>query len=471
MHSVSAMSKVRLPLIKSAAVVLLAACLFWTARFGRIFGAEFLEMSSQAAWLISLAGYFGTIAGLSLVYRSQLFGEVAMARAQMGRAICRIIIFSGVIYLPFVPDVFAAFYAGVSDQKHITGILITLISMGIAWVAVTLVSSLYRLPLILLRSRLGLRLVYLMLLPFLETTQLLFFPFAYVGSMALPFPPAVLQQSHEPEMVSSDIAGELLSLVYDANWSDKTRSRLRRYPEDPRLFKLIQSDLAKVASRGSESVLRVYFPETLFDVSSMQFVALYEFLESAAKERSPFVKHFELLAGIGSAASNLVVWAERDELTGRVKLRRAASKNIPVPFFESSVFGFKFWTAAAEGEAALQRDWSDLMPLRDRDRARADLPLPQFLICYEGLFPQRRNYGSDAVVFTNHNLFSRFSLLSRSYDDILLLLSNGARQRVLLAANSGLSGLAVPWRAWSGSRAFGRVQVVVGSDAETSSAH
>ncbi len=450
----------------SVVVLFLAASLFWVARFVRIFSPDFFEVAPTIGWLIAVLGYFASIGALNLIVRFQFTGGGTSPRSHTLARFWLILAFSGLVFLPFAPDVFAAFFEGLSDRSWSMRVVLAFGLTVFAWTCVTAVSTLYRLPLIRMRDRRGMRLGYLALLPFLETTQLLFFPFAYIGSMALPVSFSPLQQSFKEGSSLQGAPSGLLSVAYAANWSDETRSRLRQEPEDSRIFEIIKTDLESVVAFESESILRVYFPETLFDVPSARLVNFYEAVEEAMKLRLPGLKHIEFFAGVGSSDSNSVVWVGRNELTGMVQTRSATRKAIPVPFFETPVFGFRFWESV-NASSPSQSDWGDLLPLRDRDRATSKMPLPQFLICYEGLFPQFRDHSSDAVVFTNHNLFSRYTLLSRSYDEMLVLISSAARQRVLLVANSGRTGFAQPWRDVADSGAFGRIQVLLGSDPGT----
>jgi hypothetical protein len=452
--------------LRSVVILLFAACIFWVARFARMFAPDFFEVAPTIGWLIAFFGYIASIAGLNLVARFESTGGGTSPRSHTLARFWLILAFSGLVFLPFAPDVFAAFLEGLNDRSRSMRVVLAFGLTVFAWSCVTLVGALYRLPLIWMRDRRRIRFGYLALLPFLETTQLAFFPFAYIGSMALPVSFSPLQQSFRENPSSQLGQPKLLSVAYAANWSDETRSRLRREPEDSRIFETIRADLESVVVYESESILRVYFPETLFDVPSVRLVSLYEAVEEAMKLRLPWLKHIEFFAGVGSSASNSVVWVGRNELTGMVQLRSATRKAIPVPFFEIPIFGLRFWESV-DASSASESDWGDLLPLRDRDRPTSDVPLPQFLICYEGLFPQLRDYGVDAVVFTNHNLFSRYTLLSRSYDEMLLLISSGARQRVLLVGNSGQTGVAQLWRDSSGSSALGRVHVVVGSNPGT----
>jgi len=453
-------------ILHSVIVLFLSASLFWVARIARIFAPDLFDFGPAIGWIIAFLGYIASVGALNLVAQLEIGAGGTPPRSAALARFCLILGFSGLVFLPFAPDVFAAFLEGLGDRSRAVRVVLAFGLTVFAWTTVTAVSTFYRLPLLGMYDRRGLRLSYLALLPFLETTQLLFFPVAYIGSMALPVSYSQVRQSFDGNLPSDGAPSGLLSVAYAAHWSDETRSRLGQEPESERLFEMMKFDFGSVVVDRSETILRIYFPETLFDIPSGRLVTFYEAVEEAVKLRSPWLRHVEFFAGVGSSDSNSIVWVGRNELTGMVHLRRATRKAVPVPFFETPVFGLRFWESL-NASSPSESDWGDLLPLREGDRATADIPLPQFLICYEGLFPQLRAFGSDAVVFTNHNLFYRYALLSKSYDEMLLLISAASQQRVLLVGNSGQTGVAQPWGNIAGSGAFGRIQVVVGSEPGT----
>lgn len=363
------------------------------------------------------------------------------------RKLLVIFVFSLLLFLPYVPDTYSAFALGFveSGSGSLGAVAMTLLALS----TLSASACLMRLPLIWFSrpiiSQTRLAWLVIWLTPIFELGYLFSFPLLHIGSTIAPLPGSTLlrPQRQEPSATASGgHDGKSFSrtdVIVSSTWSDTERSESQELQARSGVWENLTVSLVEVKSQTLTAQMRVYFPETFFASSPGRVSELYEALSQA----EPRHLEVELVTGVGSSANNQVVWVGRDVFTGAMQVRQLAKKRRLVPFFEAPALGLSVWASASDSS---QDYWSGLLPLSGAQR---NTRFPQFLICYEALFPRDRDFGQDAVVFGNHHMFRRWRVLSRAFDFEIRLVSQLTGQRTLLVQNGGDAGVLQPLGLWA----------------------
>lgn len=399
------------------------------------------EAAPSVQFVTAVTGYFVSVFALIILS----YG----LRGMQGwwRKLLVIFVFSLLLFLPYVPDTYSAFALGFveSGSGSLGAVAMTLLALS----TLSASACLMRLPLIWVsrpninQTRLAWLVIWLT--PIFELSYLFSFPLLHIGSTIAPLPGSTLLRPprHEPSVaVSGGQEGKSFSrtdVIVSSTWSDSERTESQEIRAKSGVWEKLIASLVEVKRRTLTAQMRVYFPETFFASSPGRVTELYEALALS----EPRHIEVDLVTGVGSSANNQVALVGRDVITGALKVRQLAKKRRLVPFFEAPTLGISVWANASDSS---QDYWSGLMPLTG---AQGNTSFPQFLICYEALFPRDRNFGQDAVVFGNHHMFRRWRILSRAFDFELRLVSQLTGQRTLLVQNGGDAGVLQPLGLWS----------------------
>jgi hypothetical protein len=269
------------------------------------------------------------------------------------------------------------------------------------------------------------------------------FPFAYWG--ALP-PPVPLVPEVAVELLGSVRSSKPLVKVVLVNprVTDGERELLfLKSEEGQREFaeKMAGAWMASrhLPLRPGDQLLFV-LPETTLFLEPSGLRALFLVLRERLAEKIPDVSP-GLLVGSQFGPANVVMWAgeqvgTRWPLAGVVKIKGRSGR---VPFFERSTLGVSIRGERDEDQHSVSFD--DWLPEEDLARLPSFL-LPRYqLICYEALDPRRWEMSSPRIVFTNHNLFAKYRLMSRTYDANLRLMASLFAAPLVLVGNEGATGV------------------------------
>jgi hypothetical protein len=272
---------------------------------------------------------------------------------------------------------------------------------------------------------------------------LFLFPFAYWG--ALP-PPVPLAPQVAVELLGSTRSAKPLvkAVLVNPRVSDSQREfTFLKGEEGQREFAKKLADAWSSARhlplRAGDQLLFV-LPETTLFLEPSGLRALFLALRERLGEKMPEV-NIGLLIGSQFGGVNSVMWAgeqvdTRWPLAGVVKLKERSGR---VPFFERSTLGISVRGEREEEQTAVSFD--DWIPEEELAKLPSFL-LPRYqLICYEALDPRRWELSSPRVVFTNHNLFAKYRLMSRTYDANLRLMASVFVAPLVLVGNDGATGV------------------------------
>ncbi|MCA2959583.1 MAG: hypothetical protein IOD12_04975 [Silvanigrellales bacterium] len=284
-----------------------------------------------------------------------------------------------------------------------------------------------------------------------EATTLLFVPLLYFSAVPLPVPPARLWREGEAKSVPESERIETgLSVFVDPGSDDAGRralSELAASSPDVAAQQIVASLVRGAASSGAFEgpVWRkvvVLFPETYLNLSGNAFRVLAASMRIALQ---PFAVEngVEILMGARFEAANVVFQGVVDTRLGRPRGGVVASKTSFVPFYEVPWAGV---SVRNEGASEPFDENSDERLVLEGGTASwgvafPDPPLRPALICYEALFPWAWPLRGDALVLTNHDIFSEPGTASALYDFTLRQLARASGTSVFLVANKGTSGI------------------------------
>lgn len=353
----------------------------------------------------------------------------------------------GILCLPYFPDMYASFLK--AEEAKALPLALAFFGLGILTYGglrgvVTLLADKYA-----LRKIQSLPLKSVILYLHFLVAEFLFFhswhPITYFPALPLPLPASRLQTKYP----ATGKNNKTEIILFESYMDQKSREEISRGSSMGLMLlgeRLAESALKQISDHSLASEVVVILPETfvsLADKSEIRVLADSVFrslrekhdTERMAWIQGAFINNANVILGTEMSATKT-----KNESAEVFVLR---TKREHMPMFEAPSKGISY---SAIPETI---PFEEQIPTTEQPILKKFVQESRLLICYESLFPSNWRFGKQAVVLTNHHLFTEFHLMNWVYLGFIRQISFLFGSPALLVSNYNPSGVLRPNWPWS----------------------